>query len=81
MKLFAQTVCILSVRDCPFPQRINNQNIIITKSAIRYKGRYFFLSLHSEEKKQRTSDADARCVRERLLRKTNLFDGVHLSGF
>lgn len=37
MELFAQKVCILRVRDCPFPLRINNK-IIITKSTERLKG-------------------------------------------
>lgn len=37
MELFAQKVCILRMRDCPFPLRINNK-IIITKSTERLKG-------------------------------------------
>lgn len=74
MELFAQKVCILRVRDCPFPQRINNK-IIITKSTKRHKGWFFFL--HSEETRGHQF-TDARCIWERLLRKTSIYGSIHL---
>lgn len=64
MELFAQKVYILRVRDCPFPQRINNKNYHNKEPSKRLQRLIFFNIVFAFETRD-TSVTDAKCIRRK----------------
>lgn len=61
-------VCILRVRDCPFPPRINNK-IIITKSTERLKGWFLHYSLFVRRKNEGDMSSRGKVLYGKILKK------------